>query len=171
MDGKLSAVAAIKVTQHNLFRPTAIIHETGHQVAHILNWNDELSEALLKGLAGHPQAVPAAFAGWSSEMAADAFAFVHTGFAAVAALHDVVSGSASSVLAHHMFDPHPISYVRVLLNSEMCRQFYGSGPWDELDDNFKSDYDLNTSTIPSIDLIKSCVAALPEVVRILLKDR
>jgi len=33
-DGNISPVAAIKVTQHNLFRPTAIIHETGHQVAY-----------------------------------------------------------------------------------------------------------------------------------------
>jgi hypothetical protein len=28
-DGRISPVAAIKVTLHNLYRPTAIIHETG----------------------------------------------------------------------------------------------------------------------------------------------
>lgn len=27
-------------------------------------------------------------------------------------------------------DPHPIAYLRVLLNAEMCRRFYGGGPWD-----------------------------------------
>ncbi len=168
-DGKLSPVAAIKVTLHNLYRPTAIIHETGHQVAHILNWNDELSEALNKELNAHRDVVGIAFAGWSSEMAADAFAFVHTGFAAVAALHDVVSGTPPMVFAYQQHDPHPISYIRVLMNIEMCRQFYGHGPWDDLEEAFKNDYDINLVNFPSTGLIKMCEAALPDVVRILLK--
>ena len=65
-DGKISPVAAIKVTQHNLYRPTAIIHETGHQVAHILNWNEDLSNALNNEL-NNPSKIllVKAFAGWS----------------------------------------------------------------------------------------------------------
>lgn len=168
-DGRLSQVAAIKVTQHNLYRPTAIIHETGHQMAHILNWNDELSSELNNNLKNHPSVVGAAFAGWSSEMAADAFAFVHTGYAAVAALHDVVSGVPQSVFAYHQHDPHPISYIRVLMNIEMCRQFYGVGPWNDLEEAFKYDYDTNLVSFPSIGLIKMCEKALPDVVQILLK--
>ena len=168
-DGNVSSVAAIKVTQHNLYRPTAIIHETGHQMAHILNWNDELSAALNSGLDNYPPGVAVAFAGWSSEMAADAFAFVHTGFAAVAALHDVVSGSAQSVFAYHEQDPHPISYIRVLLNIEMCRIFYGTGIWDDLEEAFKSDYDINMAGNASIALIEACTRALPDVARLLLK--
>jgi len=169
-DGNLSSVAAIKITQHNLFRPTAIIHETGHQVAHILNWNDELSNALQNGLPAHSKIVGAAFAGWSSEMAADAFAFVHTGFASVAALHDVVSGSPASVFAYHSHDPHPICYVRVMMNIEMCRQFFGAGPWDATEEAFKNDYDINLVNFPSVGLIKLCVDALPDVVRLLLRS-
>lgn len=168
-DGRISAVAAIKVTQHNLFRPTAIIHETGHQVAHILNWNEELGIVLNNELGNHPKIVGAAFAGWSSEMAADAFAFVHTGFAAVAALHDVVSGAPQAVFAYHQHDPHPISYIRVLMNIEMCRQFYGTGAWDQLEEAFTNDYDINLVNYPSVNLIKMCVAALPDVVRLMLK--
>lgn len=168
-DGRISPVAAIKVTQHNLFRPTSIIHETGHQVAHILNWTDELSNAFNTKLTGYPQAVCDAYAAWASEIAADAFAFVHTGFAAVASLTDVVSGFPSSVLTYHAFDPHPISYVRVLMNTEMCRQFYGSGPWDGLEEAFKYEYDLNTNPGSSIAFIRQCVSALPDVVRLLLK--
>ena len=168
-DGNISPVAAIKVTQHNLYRPTAIIHETGHQVAHILNWNEELSEALRNGLPNHPAIVGAAFAGWSSEMAADAFAFVHTGYAAVAALSDVVSGAPQAVFAYHQHDPHPISYIRVLMNIGMCRLFYGAGPWDSLEESFKNDYDINLVNFSSVGLIKMCADALPDVVRILLK--
>jgi len=169
-DGNISNVAAIKITQHNLFRPTAIIHETGHQVAHILNWNEELSVALSNRMTNHSKIVGAAFAGWSSEIAADAFAFVHTGFASVAALHDVVSGTPQAVFSYHQHDPHPISYIRVLLNIEMCRQFYGNGPWDELESAFKNDYDVNLVNFSSVGLIKLCVSALPDAVHLILKS-
>ena len=169
-DGNISNVAAIKITQHNLFRPTAIIHETGHQVAHILNWNEELSVALSNRMTNHSKIVGAAFSGWSSEIAADAFAFVHTGFASVAALHDVVSGTPQAVFSYHQHDPHPISYIRVLLNIEMCRQFYGNGPWDDLESAFKNDYDVNLVNFSSVGLIKLCVSALPDAVHLILKS-
>src|SRR5688572_22972065 len=169
-DGRMSPVAAIKITQHNLFRPTAIIHETGHQVAHIINWNEELAVALNTKLTGHSKIAGAAFSGWASEIAADAFAFVHAGYASVAALHDVVSGTPQAVFAYHQHDPHPISYIRVLLNIEMCRQFYGSGPWDDLEAAFKNDYDINLINFPSVGLIKICESAIPDAVRLILRS-
>ena len=169
-DGNLSSVAAIKVTQHNLFRPTAIIHETGHQIAHILDWTKELAAAYEKDLSAHPVVVGKACAAWSSEIAADAFAFVHTGFAAVSSLNDVVSAAPYSVFAYHANDPHPISYLRVLMNVEMCRQFFGNGPWDALEEAFLNDYDLNLSGFSSTEFCKICVKALPDAVRILLKN-
>jgi hypothetical protein len=168
-DGRISPVAAIKVTQHNLYRPTAIIHETGHQVAHILKWNEELAEMLRSALPAHPKIAGEAYSGWSGEIAADAFAFVHTGYAAVSALHDVVSGMPQAVFAYHLHDPHPISYIRVLMNIEMCRQFYGAGPWDSLEESFKSDYDINLVNFPSVGLIKICIGAIPDLVRLVLK--
>lgn len=168
-DGNISPVAAIKITQHNLFRPTAIIHETGHQVAHITGWTEELAEALLKNLNNHPEVVGQATSKWASEIAADAFAFVHTGFASVAALHDVVSGNPAAIFAYHSHDPHPISYVRVMLGIEMCRQFYGAGEWDNLEASFKNDYDINLVTFPSVGLITLCIKALPDMVNIILK--
>jgi hypothetical protein len=61
------------------------------------------------------------------------FAFAHTGYGSVAALTDVVSGRGGQVFRFIPGDPHPISFLRVLLGAEMCRRFYGMGPWDELD--------------------------------------
>jgi hypothetical protein len=168
-DGNISTVAAVKVTQHNLFRPTAIIHETGHQMAHILNWNDELAAVYKERLNAEPGSVGSMFASWSSEIAADAFAFVHAGFASVAALHDVVNGTPQSIFTWHMHDPHPIGYVRVLLNLEMCRAFYGNGPWDDLELVFKNDYEPMLSGSPAAEEIKLCVKAIPAVVAITLK--
>ena len=130
--GEVSPVAAIKITRHNLLRPTAAIHEAGHQVAHIACWNAELSAALASNLSGTPGGVGPAWASWSSEIAADAVAFVSTGFASVAALHDVLAGETTSVFRYTPGDPHPICYLRVLLGVETCRYFYGAGPWDAL---------------------------------------
>ena len=126
--GAVSPVAAVKITRHNLLRPTAVIHEAGHQVAHIADWNQELAAALSQGLAGTSGEIAGAWSCWASEIAADAVAFVHTGFASVAALHDVLAGEPSSVFRHTPGDPHPICYLRVLLGVEMCRYFYGAGP-------------------------------------------
>ncbi|HEX6335044.1 MAG TPA: hypothetical protein VFZ78_12505, partial [Flavisolibacter sp.] len=130
-----------------------------------------LAGAFMKQLTNHPPEVRQAYASWASEIAADAFAFVHTGYASVAALHDVLSGSAQQVFMHHTNDPHPVCYVRVLMGTEMCRQFYGSGPWDELEEAFRSDYDIRKMRYPSIDLVQQCTAALPDVVRLILRDR
>jgi hypothetical protein len=132
---------------------------------------EELSPALESELKNHPRHVASAIAAWASEMAADAFAFVHTGFAAVASLNDVISGFPQAVFAYHQHDPHPISYVRVLMNVEMCKQFYGYGPWNDLEEAFKHDYDINLVNFSSVPLIRQCVAALPDTVHILLKRK
>ncbi len=130
--GDVSPVAAIKIVRHNLLRPTALIHEAGHQVAHIAGWNDELARTLSQGISGRSSDLADVWASWSSEIAADAFGFVHTGFSSVAALHDVLAGDLPMIFRHTPGDPHPISYIRVLLGVEMCRYFYGAGPWDAL---------------------------------------
>ena len=119
--GEVSPVAAIKIVRHNLLRPTALIHEAGHQVAHIAGWNEELAATLSQGISGRSSELAGVWASWSSEIAADAFAFVHTGFASVAALHDVLAGDLSMVFRYTPGDPHPVSYIRVLLGVEMCR--------------------------------------------------
>lgn len=130
--GEVSPVAVIKIVRHNLLRPTALIHEAGHQMAHIAGWNEELATTFSRGISGRSSELADAWASWSSEIAADAFAFVHTGFASVAALHDVLAGDLSMIFRFTPGDPHPVSYIRVLLGVEMCRYFYGAGPWDDL---------------------------------------
>jgi hypothetical protein len=168
-DGNVSPVAAIKITLHNLYRPTAIIHESGHQIAHATNWNTELGTKLYERLKNKSMLAAAAYQSWASEIAADCFAFVHTGYAAVSSLHNVVAGRPQSVFAFHEGDPHPISYCRVLLNLEMARCFYGRGAWDDLEETFKEDYPIEHYTFSSVPLIRACVNVLPEVVDVCLR--
>ena len=166
----VNPVAAIKITRHNLLRPTALIHEAGHQVAHIAGWNEELASALAAGLTDAPAGVAEAWASWASEIAADAFAFVHTGYASVAALHDVVAGQEALVFRHTLGDPHPISYLRVLLGVEMCRQFYGAGPWDDLARSWTELYPLEKASGGTDALLRASMPVLPNIVNITLRQ-
>jgi hypothetical protein len=164
--GEASPVAAIKVTRHNLLRLTSLIHEAGHQVAHITDWNAELKLLLSEGLRDRSPELADAWAGWASEIAADAFAFAHTGYASVAALHDVVAGEDSQVFRHNEGDPHPISFLRVLLGIEACRHFYGSGPWDDLARSWTTLHPIDRLSDERRQLINDSVAALNAVVKI-----
>ena len=132
-DGRtMSVAAAIKLTRHNLNgRPTALLHEAGHQIAFSLDWNDELADALRRELRDDPE-LAEAWSSWSSEIAGDCVGFIHGGYGAVAALHDVIAGESVSVYARRPFDPHPVAHLRVLLGTAMTTRFFGEGPWTGL---------------------------------------
>jgi hypothetical protein len=165
----VNPVAAVKITRHNLHRPTALIHEAGHQVAHIVGWNAELASTLSGGLPSAAPGVADTWAGWASEIAADAFAFVHTGYASVAALHDVLAGEEAFVYRHHPGDPHPVSWLRVLLGVEMCRSAYGSGPWDELAAVWTELYPAERAPAACAALLRDSVPHLPRLAELTLR--
>ncbi|HKG32863.1 MAG TPA: hypothetical protein VKB22_03960 [Gemmatimonadales bacterium] len=168
--GTLSAVAAVKITFHNLFRPTALIHETGHQAAHITGWNEELAEALERSLPGAPRDVAEVWGSWASEIAADTFAFAHTGYAAVVSLCDVLSGDEATVFQLRPGDPHPIPYIRVLLGTEMCTRFFGAGPWDDLASTWTRSYPLENAAGHGTEaLLRRSLPLLPRVVELCLR--
>jgi hypothetical protein len=164
--GEVCPVAAIKIVRHNLLRPTSLIHEAGHQVAHITGWNNELAATLSQGISGSSGELAGVWASWSSEIAADAFAFVHTGFASVAALHDVLAGDMSMVFRFTPGDPHPVSYIRVLLGIEMCRYFYGPGPWDSMALSWAVLHPTNSAPSETRSLLKDSHPILNTVVRL-----
>jgi hypothetical protein len=168
-DSSASPVAAVKITRHNLHRPTSLIHETGHQVAHIAGWNDGLASVLRVGLTSTALPVAEAWSGWATEIAADAYAFAHTGYAAVAALHDVLAGEESQVFRYTPGDPHPIGYIRVLLSVEMCRQFYGAGPWDDLALAWVHQQPLERVHGTVEALIRGSLPLLPRIVELTLR--
>jgi hypothetical protein len=163
--GALSVAAAIKIVRHNLQRPTSLVHEAGHQVAHIAGWNDELGRTLESGLAA-PPAIARLWADWASEIAADAVAFVHTGFGSVLALHDVLADEPASVLRIVPGDPHPASYLRVLLGVEMCRLGWGKGEWDDLAATWREQYPLGSGGGHAV--MEAAIPVLPDVARLTL---
>lgn len=167
-DGRTeSLTAAIKIARHNLYRPTALIHEAGHQVAHAIGWSEELA-VLLQGEWGQSPPIAATWASWASEIAADTYAFVHTGYAAVAGLHDVVAGGQRAAFRYLPGDPHPISYLRVLLGVEMCRRCFGRGPWDDLALVWQQSNDLALARTELRELVQQSLPLLPRVAELCL---
>ena len=164
-DGRtLSVAAAIKLTRHNLNgRPTALLHEAGHQMAFMLGWNEELARALRRELRDDPE-LAEAWAGWSSEIAGDCMGFVHAGYAAVAALHDVVAGEAGSVYLLRPFDPHPVALLRVLLNGSMAQRYFGEGPWTGLTQAWLVAHPVAAAPPDVRPLIERSIPRLPGIV-------
>jgi hypothetical protein len=176
-DGSLSPIAAIRLTYHNRFRTTSLFHECGHQFAGLTGWNEAFTQLLHSRLGGAARGELAGIrrlraggefadivAGWSSEIAADAFAFANTGYASVVALSDVVAGRGAEVFRFLPSDPHPISYLRVLLGVEMCRRFYGMGPWDELAAAWQEQYPLHLAPQVAATIVTAVTPMLPDVV-------
>jgi len=159
-------VATIKVTRHNLLRPSAVIHEAGHQVAHMLGWVPELSARLAGGLGSGE--LGRLWAAWASEIAADAFAHAHTGFAAAAALHDVVDGADASVFQFVPTDPHPVAYLRVQLVLDMCRRSFGAGPWDRLSESWEHKHPIERCPSDIRPAMAASVKAIRRVTEIVL---
>lgn len=167
--GETCPVAVIKVTHHNLLRTTSLVHEAGHQVAHIAQWNGELAAALDAALRAPAGAELAdLWSGWASEIAADAFAFATTGFASIAALHDVLAADPPLAFRHVPGDPHPISYLRVLLGVQMCRRSYGSGPWDALGDAWQALHPPSLAPAAVQPLVRASLPLLDTVAAVAL---
>jgi len=156
-----SPVCTIKVVRHNLFRPTAVLHEAGHQFAFSLGWTDELAAAL-RGVSGGTQ-LGETWSSWASEIAADAFALVHSGYASVAALHDVIDGSDSAVFQILPGDPHPVAFLRLLLGVESSRLLYGAGPWDALAESWLTNHPLRRAPASVRDFFQDSLNAMPRI--------
>ena len=167
-DGTDCPVAAIKVTRQNLYG-VSLLHESGHQVAQLTGWTEELASAFRARLVA-PSAVTDAWAGWASEIVADTHAFVHSGFASVATLHDVVAGENSVVFRHIPGDPHPIPYLRVLLGVEWCRQCYGTGPWDDVAIAWRELHDMSLAEPDAAALIRASLPVIPQLAELCLKQ-
>lgn len=163
-DGSLSPIAAIRLTYHNRFRTTSLFHECAHQVAGIAGWNQDFQKAVRGRVMPAGRELADTVAGWASEMAADSFAFACSGYAAVVALSDVVAGRGAEVFRLLPGDPHPVSFLRVLLGVEMCRKFYGMGPWDDLASAWERIYPMNEAPPLAAAIVDSLRPLLPRIV-------
>jgi hypothetical protein len=160
--GAVMPVAAIKIVRHNLYRPTSLFHETGHQVAYQTQWVPALRASVANAL-GEDSELKTMWTPWASEIAADVYAFLHTGYASVAALYDVV-GDASTILRWPIGDPHPVGWLRTALGCEMARRCFGAeGPWNILMRAMAVSHPLSSAEQTVRPLLERSVAAMPAI--------
>jgi hypothetical protein len=165
--GSPSVAAAVKVTRFNLFTPTSMLHEGGHQTAHLLDWNRELADAFRHRLGD--KEVGAYCADCASEIAADTIAFAYAGYGSIAALHDVVAGDTAQVFRYVPGDPHPVAYLRVLIGTQMCVRFFGAGPWDDLSAAWTAVHPMTHAPPALRPLLERGVAQLERIVDVCLR--
>lgn len=159
-----SPVAAIKLTRHNASHPTALLHETGHQVGHMTGWNAELALALRRTLAPRSSALAEMWEAWAGEVAADVYAFCLAGWAPLPALANVVDGTTASVYRVIPGDPHPFPWVRVMFNAAMCRSWFAAGPWDRIAASWRARHDASRAPREGAELAALSATALPDIV-------
>jgi hypothetical protein len=163
-DSSLSPVAAIKITHHNLRQPTSLVHETGHQVARLTGWNEELGEALYAALAPADRLAAEVWRGWASEVAADVYAFALLGWAPLPALATVVGGPSRSVYRMTPGDPHPCGWLRVQFGAALCRSWFGPGPWDDLARVWAARHPLSEAPEETAVVVRASIRRLPQLV-------
>ena len=160
--GAIMPVAAIKIVRHNLYRPTSLFHEAGHQVAFLTGWVEAVRASLARALANDKE-LRAMWTPWASEIAADVFAFLHTGYASVAALYDVV-GDARTILRWPAGDPHPVGWLRTILGCEFARICFGAdGPWNALQRAMEAHFSATKADETLQPLLARSKAAMPRI--------
>ena len=69
----------------------------------------------------------------------------------------------------HPGDPHPVSFIRVLLGVEMCRYFYGDGrPWDDLELSWIALHPVRNADGDTRTLLENSRPILKDIVRLTL---
>jgi len=165
-DASLSPAAAIKITHHNLWQPTSLVHETGHEMASLTRWNGELAKALEVALAPRSALAGRIWRSWASEVAGDVYAFSLLGYAPVPALATVVDGSSPAVFRMPLGDPHPVGWLRVQFNVALCRHWYGAGPWDELAEAWADRHPMEAAGPLAREVIAASLPLLPRIVEV-----
>lgn len=165
-EGNPSPVAAIKLTRHNASHPTALFHETGHQVAHQTGWNAELAAALRRTLATRSTELAETWESWANEVGADVYAFALSGWVPLPALANVVDGTTAAVYRVIPGDPHPFPWVRVMFNAALCRSWYGHGPWDRIAASWAGRHDPDRAPREGGGLARASLAAMADIVNV-----
>jgi hypothetical protein len=175
-DGQTNAAAVIKVVRSAMATPrlSSILHECGHQAAHILDWNRQLATLLWTTIlnGGGSQSLAYLWASWASEIAADFWAFHQSNFASVIGLSEVVAGNPNRVFQIIPGDPHPMGYLRVLLGLSACKMAFGKGPWDDYARVWQNVlYPLHAAKAESARIVTESIPLLPIICKAISKTK
>ncbi len=174
-DGQTNPAAIIKVVRSSVPLPriSSILHECGHQAAHITGWNQEIAKLLQNTVlkAGGSSDLAQLWASWGSEVAADFWALHQSNFASVVGLSEVVAGRPDRVFIVIPGDPHPMGYLRVLMGTTACRLAFGAGPWDEFASAWQRLYPLSSAGFDSARVVRESTPLLEKICNAISKTK
>jgi hypothetical protein len=174
--GEPSPVAIIRVPRERMVGSgiaSSLIHEVGHQGAHLLDLVESL-RPVLQGMQGNAGAHRVAWQHWEkwiSEIVADLWAVAKLGIVATTGLLGVVSLPKVFVFQTIKDDPHPTPWVRVMLSCAMGHGLYPHPQWAQLARSWESYYPLSGQSDRTRSFIGLMQQTVPGFVAFLLNHR
>jgi hypothetical protein len=152
---------------------TSIFHEAGHEAMVRLEMVKALPEAFREALrrAGAPASIRNLYALWSSEIGPDFWTFGCCGFAEAATIREILALPASYVFRVSWGDPHPPPFLRALISFDWCRQVWGSGLWDDWQQEWLALYPLKDAPSEMRSVLRQAMRYVPIIGRVLLHER
>ena len=174
--GDPTPVAIIKIPHERMIGSgiaSSLVHETGHEAAHLLG----LLQPLRKLLRARAEAEPAAnvvwgfWERWISEIVADFWGVGKVGVASTLGLMSLVSLPSAFVFRIDTQDPHPTPWIRVKLSCTLGQAMYPHPQWEALAKLWEMLYPLDGLDEKQKALITAMQAGIPEFVQLLLNFR
>jgi hypothetical protein len=117
----------VQLPYHRLVNPWtlgAMLHETSHNLQSDLGLSRDIPRTIAHALlsADVPKNVVGIWTRWNREMFADMSAVLLGGPEIIGALMDVIGRAPAAVFAFRERGPHPLPYLRMLINVELVRR-------------------------------------------------
>lgn len=124
---RINPFPLIQLPFHRLVNPWtlgAVLHEVSHNIQNDVGLAQAIPARIIQALttAGFPPAVARTWARWNREMFADMCGLFLGGPTIVGSLMDVVGRSPRATYFFLAGKPHPIPYIRVLINTAQLHQ-------------------------------------------------
>jgi hypothetical protein len=174
--GKENPVAVISVPRERMIGSgiaSSLVHEVGHQAAHLIGALPSLRAALERARSADPRRARTwtLFHQWISEVFADFWSVARTGVGSTMGLIGVVSLPSPFVFKFDPSDPHPIPWVRVRLSAAIGQALFPHPQWARLDGVWRTLYPAALAP-PAVRPILADVADLTSAfVQLLLGHR
>jgi hypothetical protein len=152
---------------------SSLVHETGHQAAHLLGLINPLRAAIQERQKTQTDSalVWGLWDRWISEIVADFWGVAKVGVASTLGLISLVSLPRAFVFRIDTQDPHPTPWIRVKLSCVMGQALYPHPQWGALAKLWESLYPLTALKGGTREMITMLEAGLPDFVQFLINFR
>lgn len=174
--GGRNPVAIIRLPRERMIGcgiASSLVHEVGHQAAHLLDLVHGLRGVLLPSRSdgAGERTLWRLWARWISEVVADLWAVGRVGVSSTLGLMSLVSLPHAFVFRLSLVDAHPTPWIRVKLSCALGDALYPHPQWRRLASVWESYYPLRDLPEPRLRLLRALEASIPRFMDRLLDFR